>query len=89
MTPTAGACAGESDMATKYYLLKLLGHTEPSGMCRFFDEPTRPPEYFKKGEGWVPKNSLYARIASGEIDDEDQISETEAKRLAVQWGGTI
>jgi hypothetical protein len=79
--------AREARMATKYYTLKLLGHTEPSGILRFFDDPSRAPEYFKKGTGWVASKSLWARIASGEIDDQDMIPEAEAAKIIEAWGG--
>lgn len=76
-------------MATKYYVLKLLGQVEPSGVVRFFDDPSRSPEYFKKGTGWVPSNTLWARIASAELDDEDIIPEAEAAKIIEKWGGTV
>lgn len=76
-------------MPTKYYVLKLLEQEAPSGLMRFFDDADRSPEYFKKGVGWVPDDTLWARIASAEIDDRDIISDIEAAKIVAQWGGRL
>jgi hypothetical protein len=72
---------------TRYYVRIPPGDTEPTGLYRFFDED-RIPECFKMGIGWVPNPGLYARIASGELDDNDVISREEAATLIAKWEGS-
>jgi hypothetical protein len=73
-------------MSVRYYVRIPPGDREPTGLYRFFDED-RVPECFKIGLGWMPNPGLYARIASGELDDNDVISPEAAAKLIARWGG--
>ena len=76
-------------MPERYYTYRLLGERDPVTVLRFFDEPGKPPEVLKRGAGWGQNSKLWARIASGEIDDSDIISREEAQKIIESWAGAL
>ena len=71
---------------SKYYVDWKPGTMRPEALYRFYDgDPYRNPEFYKKGKGWVAESDLYLRRMSGEIDDDNIISEHEALAIIRAW----
>ena len=81
---------GLSLSEVKYYSIVPLGKSEPVAVFRYFEDKGKSPQYFnQKGEGWIDDPTLWAQLASGEMDNDDLIPEEEAERLVKQWGGSL
>ncbi len=76
-------------MVPKYYAVTPVSRDKPSGLFRFFEDEERAPEYFKVGQGWVPDDELWLTLMSGELTDDDLVSEETARELVHSWGGTL
>lgn len=68
-----------------YYVDYLLGTKKPDGLYRFYEDENRSPEYYAGDKGWLPSSNLYLRLMSGEIDDENIVSEQEAIEIMRRW----
>jgi hypothetical protein len=76
-------------MPAKYYLKRHIRTGEPTAVYRFFSDEKQPPEFYKRGVGWVGDTTLWAEVTFGDLDDEDVISDEEAAEVVKQWGGTL
>ena len=76
-------------MKITYYSYTPLKRKEPTALYRFFDDDNKAPEVYRVGEGWIESNTLWPRLASGEISDDNIISEEKAAEIVKKLGGTL
>ena len=55
-----------------------ISRKEPTTIYRFFDEAGKSPERYTNS-GWVEDNSLFLLFMNGELTDDDEIAEKEAR----------
>jgi len=65
----------------KYFPCMPMSRDKPTTVYKFYETGDRPPERYKVGAGWIEDKELYLLVASGELADEDEISEQEALRI--------
>jgi len=65
-----------------YYVSWVTGTKQPNGVYRFYDEAEdRDAEFYRSDSGWVPDNTLYYLLMTGEIDKTNIITESEALNI--------
>lgn len=64
-----------------YYSCAPLSREEATTVIKFYEYEDLPPERYKVNVGWISDQSLYELIASGELSDDEEISEKEADKI--------
>jgi hypothetical protein len=76
-------------MAIKYYAFTPDSRKNPTVLYRFFDDKNRMPEMYRKDEGWVPSDLLWPMLSSGELTQDDLVTEEEAEKIVKSLGGSL
>lgn len=62
----------------QYFSCIPMSRDKPTSVFRFHEAQGKAPERYVIGSGWVEDKRLYHLIASGELTDEEKISEKDA-----------
>lgn len=71
-----------------YYAGIPPSHTKPTTVFRFFKEDDKSPERYDKSKRWVEDSRLWELFATGELTDDEHISEEEALRIISELDGS-
>lgn len=64
-----------------YYSCTPLSREQATTVFKFYEDEDLPPERYKVNVGWISDQSLYELIASGDLSDDEKISEEEAGQI--------
>jgi hypothetical protein len=73
----------------EYYLRRHLRTNAPLVVYRFFSEEGKTPEVFSPKHDWQPDADVWLLRMSGELTEDDRITESEASQVIASWGGRL
>lgn len=77
-----------ADQEIVYYACIPITRVTPSTVFRFFNDPSKSPQRYSQGHGWVEDQNLWLLKFKGEITEADRISEAQAATVLNQLAGS-